>query len=309
MFLASLELRIHLSLMQPQHLSRVAELVQRTNQFNLTSIRRRSNEIEAISKAGDLNLLVVHVQDRFGDYGLVGTLFFRRHDSLIEVDTFILSCRVLGRGVEYQIVRELGHIARSEGATGIMLRYRETPRNRPAREFLEGTFAQFRRHATDVQNLMTEVVFLIPAEFLIQLRDPIAASPPRHTPPLKVAIDDMEQPAPSIDWHDEPPSLCDVRDILQQINASSTSKPPSAVAGTSRPMTKTEQTLTAIYAEVLGLDNVGVHDSFFHLGGTSLQAVEAVVRIEAELGFQILVLDLFEAPSIEALATRLESMS
>lgn len=308
MFIASLELMVDVSSMEAQQLSRVAELVQRTNQFNLTSVRRRSADIEALSKSGDLHCLVVHVRDRFGDYGLVGTLFLRRDASVIDVDTFILSCRVLGRSVEYQILRELGHIARRECATSIMLRYRETARNRPAREFLERTFDQFRLQSKDVEHRMSEVVFLVPVEFLVELGGQTYTRALAHAPSPDAAVDNVEQAAPSLEWHDESYRLSRVSDILQEINGS-TSRHLLATVSTARPSTSTAQAIAAIYAEVLGRDNIGVHDNFFQLGGSSLQAVDVIVMIESTLGLQISLLDLFEEPTIEAVATKLTSAS
>jgi len=307
MFLASLELMVDVSSMQPQQISRVSELVQRTNQFNLTCVRRRSAEIEALSKSGDLHCLVVNVRDRFGDYGLVGTLFFRRDASVIDVDTFILSCRVLGRGVEYLILRELGHIARRERATSIMLRYRETARNRPAREFLERTLERFRHHPQGIDNSVAEVAFLVPVEFLVELKNQTCTTELTHAPSPDGAIDNMEQ-APSPQWHYESHRLSRVSDILQELNESTSRHllEPATEAG---PSTSTAEAIAGICAEVLGRGNIGIHDNFFQLGGSSLQAVDVIVRIESELGLQILLLDLFEAPTIEAVATKLMGAS
>ena len=66
-FLASLQLQVEVAPAQAAHLSRVAELVQRTNQFNLTGVRRRAAEIQSLLQAGDLRCLIVHVRDRLGD--------------------------------------------------------------------------------------------------------------------------------------------------------------------------------------------------------------------------------------------------
>ncbi len=111
-FLAGLDLQITISEPSPTQISRVAQLTQRTNQFNFTTIRRNDGEILQLSESG-LECRVVEVSDRFGDYGLVGVMIFGVRDDSLEVDTFLLSCRVLGRGVEHRMVNELGKFARA----------------------------------------------------------------------------------------------------------------------------------------------------------------------------------------------------
>ncbi|WP_228803714.1 amino acid adenylation domain-containing protein [Nocardia higoensis] len=71
-----------------------------------------------------------------------------------------------------------------------------------------------------------------------------------------------------------------------------------------RPRTATEQMLAEIFAAVLGLDDVGVADGFFELGGNSLSAARAVARITADLGLGLTIRDLFESPTVAALAER-----
>ena len=111
-FLAGLELKVNISEMSDSQIARVAQLTQRTNQFNFTTIRRSEAEIQKLCQSEELERLVVEVSDRFGDYGLVGVIMFRTNGKALEVDTFLLSCRVLGRGVEHQMIRKLGEISR-----------------------------------------------------------------------------------------------------------------------------------------------------------------------------------------------------
>ena len=100
-FIEGLQLRIEISDATAGQLARVAQLTVRTNQFNLTTIRRSEHDIKDFLGREGAACLTVRVADRFGDYGLVGTLLYEANADRFMVDTLLLSCRVLGRGVEY----------------------------------------------------------------------------------------------------------------------------------------------------------------------------------------------------------------
>jgi FkbH-like protein len=135
-FLASLELEVEVRQAAPEHLARVAQLIAKTNQFNLTSIRRSPEEVEALAKADDARILIARVADRFGDYGLVGVAVLRAGHAAWSLDTFLLSCRVLGRGVETAFLALAAEHLRREGAQRLRAHYFETPKNGPVAQLL-----------------------------------------------------------------------------------------------------------------------------------------------------------------------------
>ena len=123
-------------------LSRVAQLTQRTNQFN-TSLRRRTlDEVRALSK--EATVLTLSARDRFGEYGLVGVAIVEWGPSGdAAMETFLLSCRALGRGIEQTLLHAVGENARARGATVMRAAWVKGPRNDPARAFLlESGFAE-----------------------------------------------------------------------------------------------------------------------------------------------------------------------
>ncbi|MFZ6030192.1 MAG: HAD-IIIC family phosphatase [Chloroflexota bacterium] len=146
-FLAGLELKVHIAPLAPEQIGRVAQLTQRTNQFNATTIRRTESEIQQISQSQVLEFLTVTVCDRFGDYGLVGAVAFHTEDHALHLDTFLLSCRVLGRGVEHQMMQYLGKLALERGCTQLSIPYQPTSRNQPALAFLNSIGASQRQSA------------------------------------------------------------------------------------------------------------------------------------------------------------------
>jgi FkbH-like protein len=136
-FIASLKLEVDFATLSPEDLRRSAQLTLRTNQFNFTTIRREEADVQQLSANGRHEIRTVRVKDRFGDYGLVGLVIAERGEEVWNLDTFLLSCRVLGRGVEHQIVSDLGRMAAGAGARAVKLRVETTKRNTPARSFFE----------------------------------------------------------------------------------------------------------------------------------------------------------------------------
>ena len=142
-FIAELELEVQIAPALPAQLARVAQLTQRTNQFNVSGKRRTESELRQLGEGREV--WTVSVKDRFGDYGLVGAMIFETRDQAIVVDSFLLSCRALGRGVEHQMLAELGKRARQRGAQWVDVPFERLPRNQPALDFLESVGAPFKQ--------------------------------------------------------------------------------------------------------------------------------------------------------------------
>lgn len=136
-YLQSLQLMVQMRRPAACDLSRVAQLTQKTNQFNLSLKRRSLPEIQAL--AAESTIFVVEAQDRFGDYGLIGVCVLKSHETRpdgFELDTFLLSCRALGRGVEEAVLYGLREHIQSLGGRKLSAPVVVGPRNQPVREFL-----------------------------------------------------------------------------------------------------------------------------------------------------------------------------
>ena len=135
-FLASLDLHVDLHRPDDQEWARVAQLTQRTNQFNLSLKRRTVEEVRAFSQ--NAAVLVLNAADRFGDYGLVGVVFVcpPDEDGVAEIDTLLMSCRALGRGVEDAFLAGIADLAVSQGATRLVAPYIEGKRNAMVLDYL-----------------------------------------------------------------------------------------------------------------------------------------------------------------------------
>lgn len=134
-FYRSLQMEMEIAPVSPQTLARVAQLTQKTNQFNMTTRRYSEQEIEELSRDPGSRVIAVRVKDRFGDNGLVGVVITRTDKDAHEIDTFLMSCRVIGRTIETAILAHLIQAARSEGMRALRGWFLPTKKNIPAKDF------------------------------------------------------------------------------------------------------------------------------------------------------------------------------
>jgi len=134
--LRSLELSVVVRRLRADDVERAAQLTQKTNQFNLTTVRRASAEVESLRRDPSWRLYALEAHDRFGDYGTTGLAFARQAGpDEWDLDTLLLSCRVLGRGVETALLGALVSDLGLAGARRLTGRFIPTAKNAPARDF------------------------------------------------------------------------------------------------------------------------------------------------------------------------------
>ena len=130
-YLASLDMTITFQPFDATGRARIVQLINKSNQYNLTTRRYTDPEIAEAEDAADVFTLQVRLADVFGDNGMISVVICRPGaDKTWEIDTWLMSCRVLGRKVEHMVLREmLGH-ARGAGVRTILGTYRPTDRNK-----------------------------------------------------------------------------------------------------------------------------------------------------------------------------------
>ncbi len=104
-YLSSLRLVAHIHEAGKQEIPRVAQLTQKTNQFNLTTRRYSEVEIESFINGSASSVFTLSVEDKFGDLGLTGVLVAKKVDQVGVIDSLLLSCRILGRKLEHCFAR------------------------------------------------------------------------------------------------------------------------------------------------------------------------------------------------------------
>jgi FkbH-like protein len=128
-FLRSLDMTSVIGPIQPATLERSTQLINKSNQFNLTTRRRTVAEVRALTQSPDWITTTVTLVDRFGDNGLISVLLGQVQQNVLEIDTWVMSCRVLKRGVERFLLNHLCEVARDRGLQCIRGKFIPTARN------------------------------------------------------------------------------------------------------------------------------------------------------------------------------------
>jgi FkbH-like protein len=128
-YLASLEMRLVWNRFDEIGLARIVQLINKTNQFNLTTQRYNEDDVRALMADPDVVTLQLRLLDRFGDNGMIAILIARKEGNDAVIDTWLMSCRVLGRQVEQASLALLMQEIRRFGVTRVLGIYRPTAKN------------------------------------------------------------------------------------------------------------------------------------------------------------------------------------
>ncbi|MEL6439650.1 MAG: FkbM family methyltransferase [Cyanobacteria bacterium J06621_8] len=294
-FLAGLNLQVKIAPPVAAQLARVAQLTQRTNQFNFTTIRRSEGEIKQLLDSGQLESLVVEVSDRFGDYGLVGVILYVIRKSILQVDSFLLSCRALGKGIEHQMLAKLGAIAQKLDLEEIELIYQATAKNQPALNFLDS-----------VENTAKERIDQ-GWEFKLSADQGARVT---YSPETTAVIEQSSTGSAVLSRNPQQlkgmmriaTELYQPRQILELIEAGKRRvRPPELASQFVAASNQGEEWLLQIWREVLTMEQIGIQDNFFELGGTSLLMVRVLSKLQEKYS-ELTLVDLYQYPTIETQA-------
>lgn len=131
-FLESLDIRITIEAADEFNIPRIAQMTQKTNQFNLTTKRYTDADVKGFLADG-WKIWCISVADRFGDNGITGCIMVNGN----EIDTFLLSCRILGKGIEKAFVKQILLELRNQGLTELKATYLPTAKNAQVADFYD----------------------------------------------------------------------------------------------------------------------------------------------------------------------------
>lgn len=167
-YLGSLAMRAQICPIDESNLDRVVDLITKTNQFNLTTRRHSRVAVEEMLRAGRSVCFAVRLSDKFGDYGLISVaLAVPDGETALLIDTWLMSCRAMGRTVEHFVLNHLAQTAQRMGFEELVAEYLPTAKNSPVKRLLpdcgfqptaaDGSDAAWRLRLADFSPLPTQV--------------------------------------------------------------------------------------------------------------------------------------------------------
>jgi len=305
-FLDRLNLDVRLLPIENYQIEEVAELTRRTVEFNLTAIHRSSGELEALLSSGESAGWIIDVSDRFGDYHMAGAVICGYEADVLNLDTFLLNCRVLGKNVEYRVLKHLARIAREHGCSTLRLRYRATPRNSIAGEFVKTVGFHWIKQEADgfsVSLPLDAVEGLDSGGEMVEDRA-------LNGQAVGVATASSFVTARRANYASQEAELFmriatsfrSARQIMTAIDEGRRHARPEGRGSFVAPRTSTEALIIEIWQQVLAIDGISVEDNFFELGGHSLLATQLVARLRETFKLNFSLRSLFSAPNVADIA-------
>ena len=134
-FIKKLEIKLEIYLNDPRFIKRIAQLTQKTNQFNMTTIRYSESDIKNLQDDEKNLLFTLNYKDTFGDEGVTGCSIIKTFDNQGDIDTFLLSCRIIGRRVEYTFLYKILKILGERNIKIVRAKFIPTRKNEVAKDF------------------------------------------------------------------------------------------------------------------------------------------------------------------------------
>lgn len=148
-YLANLLMHVQVIPINDYSLPRIHQLVLRTNQFNLTTKRYSENDLRDLSVSLTHSSFCIRLKDRLGDNGIIAVVIIEKQGSDAVIDSWIMSCRVLGRKIEELTLQQIVHTAKQLGCTKVIGIYSPTPKNQLVQDLYSRLgFVEFDRNST-----------------------------------------------------------------------------------------------------------------------------------------------------------------
>lgn len=325
-FMKSLQLKVSMRVIVEDEIERAAQLTQRTNQFNLSSIRRDEDEIAQLLKDKESVCFVVEASDKFGDYGIIGLVIFKDNGNKLFLDTFLMSCRIFGRNVEDVLLTGIGRYARELGRHNIEAIFIQTEKNKPVHDFIKRMkwmlveeTEKLQRYSLNIEDIPGNIEhiefyynemydrndenLLLTDSALFEHRDNESLKLNNNRVVAKYDINFYDtEVIKNVKYKEyiEPLNHLTGRKLLHINSNSGASNDVYGIVEN-----ETQEKLVFIWQSLLKADRIGIDDDFFKLGGDSLSAVILVSRINKEFGIELTLRDVFSFSTIRKLAEKI----
>ena len=175
-FLSGLNLVMTPHPIGPENIERVVQLINKTNQFNLTNRRHSRNDVQKLVMNPDTYSFCFHLSDRFGDTGIIGVLIavpeiYNKYGIGYKVDTFLLSCRVMGRTVEYAIFSHLHSWLMQRKINNLYGEFIPTKKNAPVRDLYQSLGFKLILDGSDMKLFQKKVIPEFETEHFVHISE------------------------------------------------------------------------------------------------------------------------------------------
>lgn len=151
-YLKGLELVVTIEKVNPFNIPRISQLTQKTNQFNMTTRRYLEKDIKQFARNYNFLVVPVKIEDKFGDNGITGVAIVKKEPDKWRIDTFLLSCRVIGRKFEEVLLAYILQEAKKAEANSIIGEFISTEKNVPAKEFYKNNGFRLLKKEGELEN-------------------------------------------------------------------------------------------------------------------------------------------------------------
>jgi len=149
-YLNSLEMTAEISSFTSESMSRITQLTNKSNQFNLTTRRYMLSEIKRLAEDDNYITIYGRLQDKFGDNGIVSVIIAKKEDDCYKIDLWLMSCRVIKRNMEFAMFDVLVEMARKNGARRLWGIYIPTEKNKLVKNFYKDLGFELKRQNQDM---------------------------------------------------------------------------------------------------------------------------------------------------------------
>jgi len=297
-FIKGLNLKIDIKPFQEENIPRISQLTYRTNQFNFTTQRKSEGEILNVSKDNNYESFQVTLSDRFGDYGLIGVIIVNKFNGY-SVETFLLSCRVLGKGVEHFLISFLGERARVNNSDNLIINFNKTIKNIPAEDFLISNFGDMVSGNHDNQ------IFSIPVEraaaFTFDPENDLSNHEIQEDDKAKAIPIDIKYQNRNDFYYQVFDKYISFEGILAELNKSTLVSTEEDI-GRSVGNRQTEINVMSVWQQLLKKDDFNNTDNFFDIGGHSVLIPQIVIRLYKQFNIKINIVDVFQYSTVRKLS-------
>ncbi len=167
-YLKSLDMIAEIDEAKEVYLERIYQLINKTNQFNLTTKRYTKSEVDEVYKDPNQILLYGKLKDKFGDNGLISIIIAEQKGKILEIPLWLMSCRVLKRDMEIAMLNELVNLAKERGIEKLLGTYIPSKKNSMVKDHYKNLGFKFEKEENDIFIWGLKIVDYQPKECMIE---------------------------------------------------------------------------------------------------------------------------------------------